>query len=338
MFDLPRIISSSRSRSRNRRIYSPRNLENQFHLYKKKDEIQAVLDKICKIYSRLEVRRDLLDRGFCFGLLDPATNILINRAISSLFPCDPREGGGGGGGGGSGRRGRARDMDERSLDGLIAFLTCIFPYLPDAEARGYLDAVDADPLVALLLIVYRRGMRLFDFNSHITAAAIETALRCAAVAANHPDPKWLVLGWKLLLPAVRELTSVQLYKEADVILLAQKVVRDPIEANGTSDPGLQLKVCWELAEARFRRTRSNISRSIELPPARAPMKRMLLATIHGFSTCRHSVGCQQSSCAVGITTASSWVVTAMDHWILSPISSSIPSGTAKTSRQASGLR
>lgn len=279
--DLPRSISSSsRIRGRNRCIYSPRNLENQFHLDEKKDEIQAVRDKIYKIYKRLEVRQDLLGRGFCFGLLDPATNILINGAISSLFPTDPRAGGGGGGG----QRKRSVDMGQRSLDGLVAFLTCIFPYLPDAEARGYLDAADADPFVALLLIINRRGMRKFDFYSDTTKTAVEIALSCAAVAANHPDPQWLVLGWKLLSPAVRELASMRSpKKQADVVLLAQKTVRDAIEANGISDPGLQLKECWALAQMRLSRATSKIyARPKELPPARAPMKRMLLATIHGF--------------------------------------------------------
>jgi hypothetical protein len=43
------------------------------------------------------------------------------------------------------------------LDGLITFLTCLFPYLPVAEALAYLDAVDVDPLAAAALIITRRG-------------------------------------------------------------------------------------------------------------------------------------------------------------------------------------
>jgi len=286
------------------------------------------------IYKQLQFRKDLLGRGFCFGLLDPATNILINEAISLLFPADPRAGGGYGG------RKRSGDMDQRSLDGLVAFLACIFPYLPDAEAREYHDAADADPFVALLLIINRRGMRRFDFYSHTTKAAVEVALSCAAVAANHSDPQWLVLGWKLLSPAVRELATVRSRKpkkQADVVLLAQKtVIRDAIEANGMSDPGVQLDEIWALAEMRLQRATSKIyKRPKELPPARATMKRMLLATIHGFYLQALGRLCQRSSCAVGITIASSWVATATAHWILSPISSSTPSGIAKTSRQAS---
>ena len=96
-------------------------------------------------------------------------------------------------------------MAQRSFDGLIAFLTCLFPYLPDAEALAYLDAAELDPLVAALLIISRRGMRGdFDLFSPITEAAAEVALRCAAAAAKHPDPRWLVQAWKKLLsPAVK---------------------------------------------------------------------------------------------------------------------------------------
>ncbi|GJN29868.1 hypothetical protein PR202_gb18129 [Eleusine coracana subsp. coracana] len=48
----------------------------------------------------------------------------------------------------------ATTIHQRSLDGLVAFLTHLFPYLPEAEAVEYLDAANADPLV-----VVRRGLR-----------------------------------------------------------------------------------------------------------------------------------------------------------------------------------
>ncbi|BAS85917.1 Os03g0700500 [Oryza sativa Japonica Group] len=78
-------------------------------------------------------------------------------------------------------------MFQRSLDGLVAFLTCLFPYLPEVEALRYLDAAGADALVAARLIVNRRGMeQSFVVDSGATVITAEIALRCAAVAARHP--------------------------------------------------------------------------------------------------------------------------------------------------------
>ena len=128
------------------RIYDPRTLENEFHLDERKDEIEAVLAKVEGIYSRVKLDKELvMGNGFCFGLLDPDTNILVNSVISkakaapaAAAPSPPTDGGG--------RRERkrpaGRDMNQRSLDGLVAFLTCLFPYHADAEARAYLDAAE----------------------------------------------------------------------------------------------------------------------------------------------------------------------------------------------------
>ncbi|KAF0923464.1 hypothetical protein E2562_006355 [Oryza meyeriana var. granulata] len=285
--DVPRSSSTNRIRT-----FGPRDVEDQFHIYKLKDEIRAAVAKIEKIYSRLQIDKDLLEPGFCFGLVHPVTNILINSAISrsQVRPAADRVGGGGGGEKAgvlidNGRRRRRRvvkapDVNELSLDGLIAFLTCLFPYLPDAEARIYLRAADADPFVASLLIINRRGMREFDFNSQTTEAAVEVALRCAAVAAKHPDPQGLVLGWKKISHVVEAFRSEPPRNmQVHVVLRAQKV----LDANGASDPVLQLKGTWELARGRLMRASSKIYGTPKvLPPARGPMKRMLLATIHGF--------------------------------------------------------
>uniref|UniRef100_A0A0D9YKA5 Uncharacterized protein n=1 Tax=Oryza glumipatula TaxID=40148 RepID=A0A0D9YKA5_9ORYZ len=292
----PREVENQRS-SNSIRTFGPREVENQFHIYRLKDEIEAVIANIEKMCRSVQLEKGFLEKGgFCFGLVNPMANIIINSAISQqVCPAadrgshiSPRAGGGR-----RRKRGEEKALDPnllRSLDSLTAFLTCIFPYLPDAEARLYLDAVDADPFVASLLIINRRQLREFDFYSQTTQAAVEVALRCAAVAAKHPDPQGLVLGWKCLAHsvdgwrrlshAVEKFSSVPSSEnQRSLFMLVQAVLKD----HWTSDPVLRLEQTWELARSRLMRQSSTIyARPKVLPPTRAHMKRMLLSTIHGF--------------------------------------------------------
>ncbi|CAL5044711.1 unnamed protein product [Urochloa decumbens] len=272
------------------RIYGPSNFEDDFRMAKTQDEtINPVLAKIESIYDEQVHLDDELvadNGGFCFGLLSPATNVLVNTVISAAGAAPPPARGGG------------RDMSQRSLDGLIAFLTCLFPYLPDAKAMAYLDATDADPghgcsksqfcvrtpaiigagsLIASDIVIRRRGLRRFGFSSGTAAAAVEVALGCAAAAANHPDPRRLVLGWKLL---SRSLSN-------NVIITGTTppgaaVLRGALAAasDGTSIPELHLTEPWKLAGARL--DDIQIHNKDLLPPVRAAAKRKLLATIHGM--------------------------------------------------------
>lgn len=94
---------------------------------------------------------------------------------------------------------------QLSLDGLIAFLACLFPYLPDEEALAYLDT---DPMAAATLIITRCGLKSSHYSpnfKNVAATNMEMALRCAAVAAKHPDPTLLVKGWTNLSPWLIEL-------------------------------------------------------------------------------------------------------------------------------------
>jgi hypothetical protein len=89
---------------------------------------------------------------------------------------------------------------QRSRHGLVA----LFPYLTDYRAMCYLDEADLDPLMAARLVINHGGMeRTFDIASDATVAAVEMALRCAAAAAQHPNPRQFALGWKLLSPVLR---------------------------------------------------------------------------------------------------------------------------------------
>jgi hypothetical protein len=114
-----------------RTIYGPREVPDNFHRNLKEDECKRVLAKIEMIYREVELDSDSLESGYCccLGLLNPKANILVNGSIfcsnnAALSPA-----------------GKGGDMAQRSLDGLITFLTCLFPYLPVAEALAYLDAM-----------------------------------------------------------------------------------------------------------------------------------------------------------------------------------------------------
>ncbi|GJN29727.1 hypothetical protein PR202_gb17978 [Eleusine coracana subsp. coracana] len=315
----PQQIAEQSSSSR---IYGRNDLKDGF-LTKIQVPTEPVLDRIGKIYRRVNIdNKELLlpiPNGFCFGLLDPAANIVANGFIMA-----PAMGEITGGerhqalfGSSSLDRNEAQsdwnkmtqneicflenllfgyrldgikignrtkpqsdgEMEQRSLDGLVAFLTYLFPYLPEAEATAYLDAANADPLVADHLIVIRRGLR--DFCLYNNTVAVETALRCAAAAAaRHPvnDPEQFVLGWRQLSTDLNGLDS-QLSSATPNYRHIDRLMRD--SGTSTAPPALDLKTPWELARARLAQLCPPGSGK-ELPPARAAMKRLLLATIHGF--------------------------------------------------------
>ncbi|GJN29006.1 hypothetical protein PR202_gb17191 [Eleusine coracana subsp. coracana] len=247
------------------RIYGPINFEDKFYVVILEEEIRPVLAKIEKVYSRLKIydKESSSNNGFCFGLLDPVSNVIVNSVIS---PPSPHQAQGGGNHDGD-------DMIQRSLDGLVAFLTYLFPYLSTAEATAYIDASNADPLVAAL-ITDRRGIRKFNFCSGSTTVAVEAALRYAAVASKHPDPQQFVTGWKLLSPHLKSLVS-QLSQRSRSTTQPDAVVRHMLTT--TREELLELEQSWELASSRC------VSPEPEaLPPFRGAMKRVLLATIHGF--------------------------------------------------------
>ncbi|KAM0833667.1 hypothetical protein ACQ4PT_064120 [Festuca glaucescens] len=132
-----------------------------------------------------DVVRRFLPAGVCVGLLDPVSNIIVNallaatadKAYSPPVAVD------------------LGDTERRSLDGLVIFLTCFFPYLADWEAVRYLLLADADPLVAARIVVEDRGTKCFRPDSAATNGALKLALTCATVAAKHPQlaDAWLSL-------------------------------------------------------------------------------------------------------------------------------------------------
>jgi len=69
----------------------------------------------------------VLAGGFCFGLLHPASNIVV----STIVPCPRRSPA-------AGAEMELEDLERRSMDGMVTFLTRFFPYLADSEAERYL--------------------------------------------------------------------------------------------------------------------------------------------------------------------------------------------------------
>ncbi|CAL5023760.1 unnamed protein product [Urochloa decumbens] len=81
---------------------------------------------------------------------------------------------------------RITTIAERSLEGLITFLTSYFCYLPGWDALRYLCLAKADLLVAVRLIELDRCYRNKD-EFCINSYATKTALKYAALSARQPN-------------------------------------------------------------------------------------------------------------------------------------------------------
>ncbi|CAM0948199.1 unnamed protein product [Alopecurus aequalis] len=139
--------------------------------------------RICKQSSTAGAE----DRGgetrsssLCVGLIDPVSNLVIDSLISYKKPTR--------------KRGREpceqeEDLERRSLDGMVAFLTRMLADLAERQAVRYLVLADADALVAARVVVSDAGMRRFHDSG---PAIMEMALlKCAALAAPRPPRRRL---------------------------------------------------------------------------------------------------------------------------------------------------
>ncbi|CAL4911438.1 unnamed protein product [Urochloa decumbens] len=133
--------------------------------------LKAKIHNACrKALERLTVNRNaarcslaarVLAAGFCFGLLDPASNIVVNTLITPCRPVAAAE---------------LEDMERRSLAGMVTFLTRLFPYLADCEAERYLLLAGADLLVASRDIATDRRMKRLGSSERATEEALRMAL------------------------------------------------------------------------------------------------------------------------------------------------------------------
>ncbi|XP_044355497.1 uncharacterized protein [Triticum aestivum] len=237
---------------------------------------KELIAKIQRYYDRVKI----IDEGFCFGLLDPVSNIVVSEAIAQTdlaLAVEEKEEDYSRGH----RRPMLRCIFERSVDGLVAFLVALFPYLTNYRAVWYLNKADLDPLVAAGLVIQHRGMeRTFGFQSDTTAAAVGMALRCAASAAQHHDPRKFALAWKILSPSICKintlLSSPYAARDPALIIDIWELLERP------EPPALALEEAWELASKRHG---SNLNNNAEMElqvPLLPTLRRVLLATIHGY--------------------------------------------------------
>ncbi|GJM87913.1 hypothetical protein PR202_ga03919 [Eleusine coracana subsp. coracana] len=238
--------------------------------------LAKIHDAYCKALDRLDVNKRPLvaarfrsGGGLCLGLLDPASNVVAN----TLTPCkhDADKGRGEAAAGAE-----LEDLERRSMEGMVIFLTRFFPYLADCEAVFYLLLADADLLVATRIVVKDRRMKRFGSSEPAVEEALRMALKCAALAARHPDPDRLVGAW----------LAISSRLDKFVGLLAKDGRRCPSSSLGKitkllDGPTPQVDDllfvrAWQLATSR------PCPRDVPYQNTSTGVKRALLDAIHGF--------------------------------------------------------
>jgi hypothetical protein len=115
----------------------------------------------------------------------------------------------------------------------------------------------------------------------IAAATMAMALKCGAVAAQHPDPSLLVKGWTSLSHYLHQIARPLSVPRPD-FNTGSFVLRNL----RNEYCNLEVQAAWELADDRLRAklkfSGGGLRLPTGLPPVRAAIKRMLLAKIHGF--------------------------------------------------------
>ncbi|GJM90314.1 hypothetical protein PR202_ga06581 [Eleusine coracana subsp. coracana] len=210
----------------------------------------------------------LLDAGVCFGFADPVTNIIANtihfipdedgepdpscakkrkrkrttktNALSgarvreevlskiiavSDVPSPPKE----------------PTIAERSLKGLIIFLTTYFRHLPTPDALRYLCLAGADLLVAVRLIELDRcclrRKDKFCTNSHAT----KVALNCAGLSAGLPMVESFLSGMSGLVSHLKSITQTvaaetRRHLSVQDIYVLSGLLKKPLEFDKSDNP------------------------------------------------------------------------------------------------------
>ncbi|CAL4919822.1 unnamed protein product [Urochloa decumbens] len=222
------------------------------------------------------------EAGFCFGFLDPVSNIMANtvlyKASLGVRKANQEEQGrrekrrkrsqpGTSSEGGSSKVICTSDFSsiaDRSLQGLVTFLTSYFRYLHAREALHYLSMSNADLFVAVYLIEKHRRASCTSSAIHCT---IKIALSCAALSAKHSQPNAFVSSSLIL---VSRLEVVYTLLQTDPMKLSML----------SAGVGADLREPVLNAAKRFCgpvRVSPPVGIDHELS-----MKRLLLDKIHGF--------------------------------------------------------
>uniref|UniRef100_M8D5H0 PIR2-like helical domain-containing protein n=1 Tax=Aegilops tauschii TaxID=37682 RepID=M8D5H0_AEGTA len=152
------------------RVYEPNYASGHPHAEEEAESRSHLLHKIGAIYRKARKRLPRSSRrpqGLCLGLLDPASNTIA---------LDARHDG----------------LERRSLDGLVVFLTRLFPHLSEGLAVRSLRLTNADVLIAACIVLSDLGVKSFCDSG---PGNINMSLKCAGLAAGHPDPYRLVYSW-----------------------------------------------------------------------------------------------------------------------------------------------
>ncbi|VAI26889.1 unnamed protein product [Triticum turgidum subsp. durum] len=226
-------------------------------------KIELHRDEAVKLLASHPDLLRFLDAATCVGLLDPVSNIVVSAMLAAA--ADPVDGA-------SALAGVDKDMKQRSLDGLVAFLTCFFPHLTDWEAVRYLVLAEADPLVAARIVIEDRRTTCFRPGSTATNGALKLALKCAMVAAKHPCPSELAGVWLSLCSSLDTLEkAVSLLNSPGDILQTLAKQQPYVDGIGSS-----LIRPWELAARRSKQA-AKVTHQYSWS-----LRRVLLHTIHGF--------------------------------------------------------
>ncbi|KAG2623164.1 hypothetical protein PVAP13_3KG040281 [Panicum virgatum] len=267
------------------RIYRPSFACEYSSREEEADHRSRLLAKIHNAYSKAlqrlathsKARRAVATRirgggGFSFGLLDPTSNIIANTFIPC--PRDPAAADKGRGGDEA-----AAACGSRSLDGMVTFLSRFFPYLVDCEAVRYLLLAGSDLLVATRIVVVDRRMKRFGSSGPAVEEALRMAPRCAALAAQHPDPDRFVGAWltisSRLDEAVGLLAKVRRRSPSSSLRNLEKLLCEPPPQMDDSR-GTLLRA-WQLAMSR-----RPLPRNVPHQNTSTGLRRVLLDAIHGF--------------------------------------------------------
>ncbi|XBI44598.1 hypothetical protein VPH35_109209 [Triticum aestivum] len=257
------------------RIYGPKIYSGYPSPEEESESRSYLLHKIGSFYRkarrRLACRRRVQPHDLCVGLLDPVANIVINSTIAHHSRKRDRE-----------VAVPQEDLERRTYSALhsVVFLTRMFPNLAEGLAVRYLRLAKADALIAACAVASDHGIKWFhDFEA--APALIITALKCAGLAAGHPDAARLVCAWRNVSSRVDDaLSLLDLLRESQSSPHhCSHVVRELVSIvnEGPQACEVAVRCAWQLAEASLRRH----PRSMPQPDNDLP-NRTLQDTIHGY--------------------------------------------------------